>query len=62
VLPMSAADLAVAMLSISNGLALETGMDAEGVADDLFPRLIALIVDGGSGALKAQGSRPTAQR
>jgi AcrR family transcriptional regulator len=43
-LPMSAADLAVAMLSISNGLALETGMDAEGVPDDLFPRLIALIV------------------
>lgn len=43
-LPMSAADLAVAMLSISNGLALETGMDAEGVADDLFPRLIGLIL------------------
>ena len=46
-LPMSAADLAVAMLAISNGLALETGMDAEGVPDDLFPRLIALIVEPG---------------
>lgn len=43
-LPMSAEDLAVAMLAISNGLALETGMDAAGVPDDLFPRLIALIV------------------
>jgi AcrR family transcriptional regulator len=44
-LPMSAADLAVAMLSISNGLALETSMDPDGVPDDLFPRLIGLIVD-----------------
>ena len=61
-LPMSPADLAVAMLAISNGLALETGMDAEGVPDDLFPRLIALIVEPGSGTLKAQGSRSTAQR
>jgi AcrR family transcriptional regulator len=43
-LPMPAADLAVAMLAISNGLALETGMDADGVPDDLFPRLIALII------------------
>ncbi|HEY2694995.1 MAG TPA: TetR family transcriptional regulator [Pseudonocardiaceae bacterium] len=43
-LPMPPADLAVAMLAISNGLALETGMDADGVPDDLFPRLIALII------------------
>ncbi len=56
-LPMSADDLAVAMLAISNGLALETGMDAEGVPDDLFPRLIALIID--KPALPNEPARPT---
>ncbi|AHH94687.1 TetR/AcrR family transcriptional regulator [Kutzneria albida] len=42
-LPMSAEDLAVAVLAISNGLALEGGMDPEAVPGDLFARLIGLI-------------------
>lgn len=43
-LPMSADDLAVTILAISNGLALEGGIDPASVPDDLFGRLIALIV------------------
>lgn len=43
-LPMSADDLTVAILAISNGLALEAGMDPPAVPDDLFGRLIALIL------------------
>jgi AcrR family transcriptional regulator len=57
-LPMTPDDLAVAMLAISNGLALETGMDADGVPDDLFPRLIALIVD--KPALAEPAGKPVA--
>jgi AcrR family transcriptional regulator len=43
-LPMSPDEVAVVMLAISNGLALEGGIDADAVPADLFPRLAALIL------------------
>ncbi len=43
-LQLPADELAVAILAISNGLALEAGIDPTAVPDDLFGRLIGLII------------------
>lgn len=43
-LSMSAEDVAVTVLALSNGLALEGGIDPTCVPEDLLPRLIALIL------------------
>lgn len=43
-LPMPADELAIAVLALSNGLALEDGIDPDAVPDDLLPRLIARIL------------------
>ncbi len=43
-LPMPAADLAVTLLALSNGLGVETDIDPDGVPDDLLARVLTLIV------------------
>lgn len=42
-LPMPAADLAIVLLAVSNGLALETDMEPEGVRDDLFAQVLSTL-------------------
>lgn len=42
-LPLPPDELAVALFALSNGLAVESGIDPESVPDDLFGRLLALL-------------------
>lgn len=45
-LPLPPDDLAVVLFALSNGLAVESGIDPEAVPDDLLPRVMVLL--GGS--------------
>lgn len=42
-LQVSPAEFAVTLMALSNGLALEAGMDPESVPDDLFGRVLGLL-------------------
>ena len=42
-LPLPAEDMAVVLFALSNGLAVESGMDPEAVPDDLLPRVMVLL-------------------
>ncbi|MBO1767377.1 TetR family transcriptional regulator [Allobranchiibius sp. GilTou38] len=42
-LPMPSADLAIVVLALGNGLALETEIEPEGVRDDLFAQVLGII-------------------
>ncbi|WP_320668853.1 helix-turn-helix domain-containing protein [Patulibacter defluvii] len=42
-LPMPAEDLSVTIFGLSNGLGIESGIDPDGVPDDLLARVLALI-------------------
>lgn len=42
--PLPAAELATLLMALSNGLALERQIDPAGVPDDLFGRVLALVV------------------
>lgn len=42
-LPLSPHELAIALIALSNGLAIERGIYPEAVPDDLFPNLLALL-------------------
>ena len=42
-LPMPAADLAVVVLALGNGLALESEIEPDGVREDLFARVLGII-------------------
>lgn len=46
-LPLSANETATVLFALSNGLAIETGIDGDAVADDLLGRVLALLVRGG---------------
>lgn len=43
-LPISAEELAVTLLALSNGLAVERGIDPDAVPDGLFTKLLELLV------------------
>jgi AcrR family transcriptional regulator len=43
-LPLPAADLAVVVLALSNGLGIEAGMDPDAVPDDLITRVFELLL------------------
>lgn len=63
VLPMPAEEMAVVLLALSNGFAVESGIDPDGVPDDLLPRVLNLIAGDALAAVQAaarsvgQGSR-----
>jgi AcrR family transcriptional regulator len=42
-LPLPAEELAVVLFALSNGLAVESGMDPSAVPDDLLPRVMVLL-------------------
>lgn len=42
-LPMPSADLAIVVLALGNGLALETEIEPDGVRDDLFAQVLGII-------------------
>jgi len=42
-LPLPPPDFAVVLFALSNGLAVERGMDPDAVADDLLPRVLRLL-------------------
>jgi AcrR family transcriptional regulator len=42
--PLTAEELSIAGLAISNGLSIESGIDPDAVPVDMFPRLLSLIV------------------
>ncbi|MBO1756280.1 TetR/AcrR family transcriptional regulator [Allobranchiibius sp. CTAmp26] len=42
-LPMPSADLAIVVLALGNGLALESEIEPDGVRDDLFARVLGII-------------------
>lgn len=45
-LPLPPAEIAVVLMALSNGLALESGIDPDAVPDDLLGRLLAAVVRG----------------
>jgi AcrR family transcriptional regulator len=42
-LPLPAEEMAVVLFALSNGLAVESGMDPDAVPDDLLPRVMVLL-------------------
>jgi AcrR family transcriptional regulator len=42
-LPLPAEEMAVVLFALSNGLAVEAGMDPDAVPDDLLPRVMVLL-------------------
>lgn len=56
ILPMSAADFAVVILALSNGLALEADLEPDGVREDLFAEVLQIMA---SDAVTATRVGPT---
>ena len=56
-LPLPPADMAVVLLALSNGLAVESDIDPAGVAADLFGRVITLIAGDAVTAVQEAASR-----
>jgi AcrR family transcriptional regulator len=54
-LPLPAEEMAVVLFALSNGLAVESGMDPGAVPDDLLPRVMVLL--GGDAVRQARGGR-----
>lgn len=57
-LPMPANDLATVVLALSNGLAVETAIDPDGVPDDLLGRVLTLIAGDAMDKIRAAAILP----
>lgn len=64
-LPLAPAEMAVVLFALSNGLAVESGIDPEAVPDDLLPRVLLLLGGEAERATTTEpdlGSRPKQRR
>lgn len=57
-LPLPPAEMAVVLLALSNGLAVETEIDPDGVPTDLLGRVLTLIAGDAVAAVQAAARRP----
>ena len=57
-LPLPSDDFATVLLALSNGLAVETDMDPEGVPSDLLGRVLNLLAGDAMAKLRAAGAVP----
>jgi len=61
-LPMPAADLAIVLLALSNGLGVESDIDPDGVPDDLLARVLTMIIGDAVAAVQDAAARAGARR
>jgi AcrR family transcriptional regulator len=61
-LPMPAADFALVLLALSNGLGVESSIDPDGVPDDLLARVLTLIAGDAVTTVQDAAARAAAPR